>query len=77
MRHQGRNFFWDILYWQVLHADNMYVSFIDDTRRQTTLRNVILGTFLRFWRKRPLLYPGEKFVFMPEVRLQPIWRAKN
>jgi hypothetical protein len=69
LRHRGRDFFWDILYWQVLHADNVFVSFIDDVRRITTLKHIILGSFLRFHRKRPLLYPGEKHVQMPKDHL--------
>lgn len=44
----------------MLHADNDFHSFIEDHHRQTTLRHIIHGSFLRFHRHRPLLYEGEK-----------------
>lgn len=70
-RNGGRDFFWDLMYWQTFHADLRYRDFLaEPLYRSTVLRNMVVGSFLRFHRKRPLVYPGEPVLRMPKDHLQ-------
>ena len=53
----------------MLHRDDVWAPFIKQRFRQGLLRHIVLGTFLRFHRHKPLLFEGEQMVLMPKDHL--------